>query len=101
MRKSYKHYISSLTQRLNENPPVKGYEISDKEVEVVLNYFVKNFIQIIKKYDSEIIITRKMMFFPVKNHVVKHKARVKKKMKPIYKRLKHILAYHQKNSSSQ
>jgi len=90
MRKNYKHYLKEVTNRLNENPPVSGYEISEKEVEVVLKYFIKNMIQVIQRMDTEVIITRKMYFFPVRRAFMNYKARIRKKMNPIYRRLKYI-----------
>lgn len=95
MRKNYKHYLTDIANRLNEKPPVSGYEISEKEVEVVLKYFIKNMTQVIQRMDTEVIITRKMYFFPVRRAFMNYKARIRKKMNPIYRRLKYIKEHNQ------
>jgi hypothetical protein len=54
VRKNPRDYIPEITKILNENPPLNGYQISEKEVKMVLDYWLKNYVQTIKKYNSEI-----------------------------------------------
>lgn len=56
IRKSPKDFIPQITKMLNEDPPCNGYVITEKEVKMVLTYWLKNYAKVLKKYNCHLKI---------------------------------------------
>lgn len=78
MKKTIKDYITEITKAINEENPVNGLVISEKEVRAVIRYHLKNFKQVLEKNDNEIYITRKLWFYPVRKFVLGKQVRAER-----------------------